>query len=109
MSLSRLVFAPYDPEENEARELFKEYCHKDFQLGSMGASKDRVASYLEATLTGHGVQSICLLDAGRMVGLISLQSLPWMSRYFGLKMYAIRHILARSDSPLVHARLLRFV
>jgi len=41
--------------------------------------------------------------------LIALQPLPWMSEHFGLKMYSIRHLLARSESPMVHARLLRFV
>jgi ribosomal protein S18 acetylase RimI-like enzyme len=110
MSISRLVFAPYDPRrDDEVRELFREYSHKDYQLRAMGVSKERMAGYLAKTLTRPGVQSICLRDNGCLVGLISLQSLPWMSDHFGLKMYAVTHLLARSDGPLVPARLLRFV
>jgi ribosomal protein S18 acetylase RimI-like enzyme len=110
MSMSHLVFAPYDPSKrSDVRELFKEYPHKNFQLRSMGACKDRMASYLETTLTEPGVHTICLMNDGCLVGLISLQSLPWMSRHFGMGMYAVKHILVRSEGPLAHARLLRYV
>jgi ribosomal protein S18 acetylase RimI-like enzyme len=86
-----------------------EYPHKNYQLRTMGVSKDRMAAYLETTLREPGVQTICLRDNGSLAGLVALQFLPWMSEHFGMKMYAIRHLLARSDSPLVHTRLLRFV
>lgn len=110
MSISRLVFAPYDPQRDvEARELFTFYPHKDYQLRSMGVSKERMAEYLETTLTEPHVQTICLRDNGTLKGLIALQRLPWMSRHFGMRMYAIRHLLVRSDSPLEHTRLVRFV
>ncbi len=110
MSLSRLVFAPYDPNrDQEVRQLFKEYPHKDYQLRTMGVFKDRMAAYLERTLRAPGVQSICLRDDGRLVGLVALQSLPWMSEHFSMKMYAVPHLLAKSDGPLVRARLLRYV
>lgn len=110
MAMSRLIFAPYDPHRDfEATELFAEYPHKDFQLRSIGVAKDPMARYLEKTLTETGTQTICLREEGRLVGLIALQELPWMSEHFGIHMYAVRHILARSDGPLVHARLLRFV
>ncbi len=110
MSMSRLTFAPYDPNrDGEVRQLFSEYRHKDHQLKAMGVPKDRMIDYLSGTLNRPGVQSICLRDEGKLVGLISLQSLPWMSEHFGVRMYAVPHLLARSDSSLAHARLLRYV
>lgn len=110
MNMSSLVFAPYDPRlDGEVQGLFKAYPHKEYQLRTIGVSKDQMALYLESTLTNSGAQIICLRDGGRLVGLIALKHLPWMSEHFGLKMYSIRHLLARSDSPLVHARLLRYV
>ncbi|AFM22875.1 GNAT family N-acetyltransferase [Desulfomonile tiedjei] len=108
--MRKLVFAPYDPSrDEEAKELFAFYPHKDFQLLSMGVQKDRMAHYLAGTLADPNTQSICLRDNGRLMGLIALQALPWMSQHFGLRMYAVRHLLSRSDGPLEHARLLRFV
>jgi ribosomal protein S18 acetylase RimI-like enzyme len=110
MSMSRLMFAPYDPNrDEEVRQLFKDYPHKDYQLRSMGVSKDRMSDYLEKTLRAPGVQSICLRDDGRLTGLIALQALPWMSEHFGMKMYAISHLLCRAGGPLGRARLLRYV
>jgi ribosomal protein S18 acetylase RimI-like enzyme len=110
MALARLVFTPYDKGTADgARSLFFEYPHKDYQLGIMGISKDRMADYLETTLRETGVQTICLRDNGSLVGLVALQFLPWMSEHFGMRMYAVRHLLARSDSPLMRTRLLRFV
>ncbi len=110
MRMSRLVFAPYDPTRDvEVRELFEFYPHKDYQLHTMGVSKERMAAYLETTLTEPHMQSICLRDNGRLMGLIALQRLPWMSRHFGVRMYAVRHLLVRSDGPLEHGRLVRFV
>jgi GNAT superfamily N-acetyltransferase len=110
MTLSRLVFAPYDPRrDGEIEMLFREYSHKDFQLQAMGISKASMVDFLKTTLLEAESQNIVLRDDGRLVGLISLQFLPWMSDHFGLRMYAVRHLLARSDSPLVHTRLLRVV
>jgi GNAT superfamily N-acetyltransferase len=110
MSLSRLVFAPYDPRrDDEVEKLFREYSHKDFQLQAMGIAKASMAEFLKTTLLEAQSQNIILRDDGHLVGLISLQFLPWMSDHFGLRMYSIRHLLARSDSPLVHTRLLRVV
>jgi ribosomal protein S18 acetylase RimI-like enzyme len=111
MSMSRLVFAPYDPSRHrEVRRLFSEYRHKDHQLGTMDVSKRRMAEYLQKTLSHANNQTICLRDEGCLVGLISLKSLPWMSEHFGLKMYAVAHLLAQeSEGPLVRARLLRYV
>jgi ribosomal protein S18 acetylase RimI-like enzyme len=110
MALARLVFMPYDTStEDGAQKLFLEYPHKNYQLQTMGISKDRMAAYLETTLREPGVQTICLRGNGSLVGLVALQFLPWMSEHFGMRMYAVRHLLARSGSPLVHIRLLRFV
>lgn len=110
MSMSRLAFAPFDAaRDGEVRRLFKEYPHKDFQLKSMRVSKEDMADYLETTLQSPGMQSICLRDNGKLVGLIALQSLPWMSGHFGLRMYGVPHLLAGSGGPLVRARLLRYV
>jgi ribosomal protein S18 acetylase RimI-like enzyme len=110
MSMSRLILDPYDKRrDHEVQILFKEYTHKDHQLRTLGIPKERMAVYLEKTLDEPGSHNICLRDNGRLVGLISLQFLPWMSEHFGLRMCAVRHLLARSDSPMVHTRLLRFV
>ncbi|MEJ2715617.1 MAG: GNAT family N-acetyltransferase [Deltaproteobacteria bacterium] len=110
MSMSRLVFAPYDPKrDGEVRKLFTEYSHKDHQLRAVGVTKKRMVDYLEKTLAKPNMQSICLRDEGELVGLIALQSLPWMSEHFGLRMYAVPHLLAGSGGPLVRARLLRYV
>lgn len=110
MRMTKLVFAPYDKDKDEeARDLFLKYDHKDHQLKMMGALKTRVADYLCETLTAPGSISICMREGGSLVGLISLQALPWMSDHFGMQMYAVRHLLTRSDGPLEHARLLRFV
>jgi len=110
MKMIKLDFAPYDKvRDEEVRELFLKYPHKDHQLHIMGAEKRRVATYLSETLAGPGCLTICMRAAGCLVGLISLQALPWMSDHFGLRMYAVRHLLTLSDGPLEHVRLLRFV
>lgn len=110
MSMSRLVMAPYDPGKDlEISQLFHEYTYKDYQLKVMGVAKDEMTQYLAGTLVQPNTQSICLRDEGNLVGLLSLRSLPWMSEHFGLRMYAVPHLLARCDGPLVHARMLRYV
>jgi len=75
----------------------------------MGVPKETMVEYLEGTLTQPHVQGICLRDEGKVVGVIALQALPWMSEHFGLHMYAVPHLLSHSESPLVRARLLRYV
>jgi GNAT superfamily N-acetyltransferase len=110
MSMSSLVFAPFDGSRGgEVRRLFMEYPHKDFQLKSMKVSKETMADYLETTLQAASRETICLRANGKLVGLIALQSLPWMSEHFGLKMYAVPHLLAGYGGPLVRTRLLRYV
>jgi ribosomal protein S18 acetylase RimI-like enzyme len=110
MSMSSLVFAPFDGSRGgEVRRLFKEYPHKDFQLKSMKVSKEGMANYLETTLQSAGTQSICLRANGKLVGLVALKPLPWMSKHFGLQMYAVPHLLAGFEGPLVRARLLRYM
>jgi len=110
MSMSKLVLAPFDgSRDREVRRLFHEYPHKDFQLQSMKVSKEAMADYLATTLQAEGTQSICLSANGKLLGLIALKSLTWMSEHFGLKMYAIPHLLAGFEGPLVRVRLLRYV
>jgi|GEM_PF-752232 len=110
MNLTKLAFMQYDRTvADDVRRLFVDYPHKDYQLRVMGVSKDLMADYLHTTLMESGMQTICLRDNGNLVGLIALQFLPWMSEHFGLRMYAVRHLLSGSTNPLVQARLLRFV
>jgi len=110
MSMSYLTFAPYDSRrDGDVGELFRDYSHKDHQLKVMGVSKEQMVKYLEKSLSKPNMQSICLREKGRLVGLITLQSLPWMSEHFGFRMFAVPHLLANSAGPLVHARLLRYV
>lgn len=110
MSMNHLAFAPYDSHrDSDVAQLFNDYSHKDHQLKVMGVSKERMVKYLVKSLSKPSIQSICLREKGHLVGLIALQSLPWMSEHFGLRMFAVPHLLARSSGPLVHARLLRYV
>lgn len=110
MLMNHLTFAPYDSnQDSDVGQLFRDYKHKDYQLKVMGVSKEQMVKYLEKSLSKPNMQSICLREKGRLVGLIALQSLPWMSEHFGLRMFAVPHLLARSSGPLVHARLLRYV
>lgn len=110
MLMNHLTFAPYNSHrDGDVGELFRDYKHKDHQLKVMDVSKERMVKYLEKSLSKPNMQSICLREKGRLVGLIALQSLPWMSEHFGLRMFAVLHLLARSSGPLVHARLLRYV
>lgn len=108
--MRKLVFAPFDScLDKEVRRLFMEYPHKDFQLKSMKITKEGMTDYLENSLCSADIQSICMRANGKLVGLISLKSLPCMSEHFGLKMYAVPHLLAGFEGPLVRARLLRYV
>jgi ribosomal protein S18 acetylase RimI-like enzyme len=110
MSMNHLTFAPYDPHRDlDVNQLFNDYSHKDHQLKVMDVSKERMVKYLGKSLSKPNVQTICLREKGRLVGLITLQSLPWMSEHFGLRMFTVPHLLAKSSGPLVHARLLRYV
>ena len=110
MSMSRLVFAPYDPtRDTEVLQLFKNYNHKNYQLRYMGISKNDMVKYLKDTLGNPNVQTICLRDEECLAGVVSLQPLPWMSKHFGFRMYAVPHLLTYSPVPVVPARLLRYV
>jgi ribosomal protein S18 acetylase RimI-like enzyme len=110
MLKDHLTFAPYDShQDSDVRQLFQDYSHKDHQLKAMGIPKERMVQYLEKSLFKPNMQTICLREKSRLVGLITLQSLPSMSDHFGLRMFAVPHLLANSIGPLVHARLLRYV
>jgi ribosomal protein S18 acetylase RimI-like enzyme len=110
MFMNHLTFAPYDSDQDgDVVELFRNYSHKDHQLKVMGVPKERMVNYLLKSLSQTNRQSICLREKGRLVGLITLQSLPWMSEHFSLRMFAVPHLLTNSTGPLVHARLLRYV
>jgi ribosomal protein S18 acetylase RimI-like enzyme len=110
MLMNHLTFAPYDShQEGDVGELFRDYSHKDHQLRVMGVSKEQMVKYLKKSLSKPKMQTICLIEKGRLVGLITLQSLPWMSEHFGLRMFTVPHLLTNSAGPLVHARLLRYV
>lgn len=110
MFMNHLTFAPYDSQrDHEVGQLFRDYSHKNHQLEIMGVSKERMVKYLEKSLSKPNMRSISLRGNGQLVGLITLQSLPWMSEHFGLRMFAVPHLLARSDGPLIHVRLLRYV
>jgi ribosomal protein S18 acetylase RimI-like enzyme len=108
--MNHLTFAPYDSQrDSDVGQLFHDYSHKDHQLKVMGVSKEQMVKYLIKSISKPNIQSICLREKERLVGLIALQTLPWMSDHFGLRMFAVPHFLARSTGPLIHARLLRYV
>jgi len=110
MLKNHLAFAPYNSRrDSDVRQLFHDYTHKDHQLRVMGVPKERMVQYLEKSLSKSHMQTICLREKSRLLGLITLQSLPWMSDHFGLQMFAVSHLLTNSASPLIHARLLRYV
>jgi ribosomal protein S18 acetylase RimI-like enzyme len=104
------MYAPFNADKDgDIHHLFQDYTFKDYQHKFMGVSKEQMARYLKKTLREPGVQSICMREGNQLVGLISLKSLPWMSNHFGFRMYAVTHLLAKGENPLVHARLLRYV
>ena len=110
MSMRYLTYAPFDPDKDgDIYHLFYDYKFKDYQHQFMGVSKERMTEYLKKTLVEPNVQSICMREGNQLVGLISLKSLPWISEHFGFRMYAVIHLLAKGENPLVHARLLRYV
>jgi len=110
MASGSLTYAPYDPDrDGEIHRLFRDYHFKDHQLLFMGVSKERMVAYLEKTLNQPEVCSICMREGDQLLGLISVKSLPWLSRHFGFRMYAVMHLLARGENPLLQARLLRYV
>jgi ribosomal protein S18 acetylase RimI-like enzyme len=111
MMLTRhLTYAPFNADKDgDIHHLFYDYKFKDYQHKFMGVSRERMVRYLKKTLSEPGAQSICMREGNQLVGLVSLKSLPWMSNHFGFRMYAVTHLLARGENPLVHARLLRYV
>jgi ribosomal protein S18 acetylase RimI-like enzyme len=105
-----LTYAPFDADmDGDIHRLFCDYKFKDYQHKFMGVPKERMVRYLKKTLSEPGTQSICMREGNQLVGLITLKSLPWMSDHFGFRMYAVTHLLAKGENPLVHARLLRYV
>jgi ribosomal protein S18 acetylase RimI-like enzyme len=110
MSMRHLTYAPFNADKDgDIHHLFCDYKFKDYQHKFMGVSKEQMVQYLKKTLSEPGAQSICMREGNQLVGLISLKSLPWMSNHFGFRMYAVTHLLAKGENPLVHARLLRYV
>lgn len=110
MTRNHLIYAPYHPDKDaEILQLFKDYAFKDYQIKFMGASKERMMDYLKKTLHQPEMKTICLSERNRLIGFISIKYLPWLSKHFGFSMYAVAHLLARGEDPLVQARLLRYV
>jgi ribosomal protein S18 acetylase RimI-like enzyme len=110
MTQDHLVYAPYHPEtDGEARRLFHDYTYKDYQLRFMGASKKRMVDFLVKSLRQPDVKTVCLRERDRLIGLVSIKPLPWLSSHFGFRMFAVAHLLARGGDPLVQARLLRYM
>lgn len=105
-----LTYAPYHPEkEPEIQRLFRDYSFKDYQIKFMGASKEQMVDYLKKTLQQPDLQTLCLTERNQLIGFISLKFLPWLSSHFGIRMFAVIHLLARGENPLIQARLLRYV
>lgn len=104
------MYAPFNPDRDiEIRRLFNDYSFKDYQIKFMGASKERMLEYLIKSLYQTDVQTICMRGNDQLIGLISLKPLPWLSNHFGFRMYAVVHLLANGEDPLIQARLLRYV
>jgi ribosomal protein S18 acetylase RimI-like enzyme len=110
MTVERLTYSPFHPDrDGDIHHLFDHYTYKEYQLQFMGVSKERMVEYLKRTLYERDMQTICMREGGELIGLISLKWLPWMSEHFGFRMYAVTHLLAKGENPVVHARLLRYV
>jgi predicted N-acetyltransferase YhbS len=110
MTRNHLIYTPYHPDKDgEILQLFNDYSFKDYQIKFMGASKERMVDYLKKSLRQPDLQTICLIERNKVVGFISLKPLPWLSRHFGFRMYGVTHLLAKEKSPLIQARLLRYV
>ena len=110
MIKERLVYAPFNPDRDlDIHHLFNDYSFKDYQIKFMGASKERMVEYFKKSLYQTGVQTVCMRYKDQLIGLISIKSLPWLSNHFGFRMYAVVHLLAKGEDPLIQARLLRYV
>ncbi len=104
------MYGPFNPERDiEIHHLFNSYSFKDYQINFMGASKERMVNYLKKSLDQPDIQTLCMREKDRLIGLISIKSLPWLSEHFGFRMYAVVHLLAEGEDPLIQARLLRYV
>ncbi len=109
MSLDRLSVGPYDAAQaDEVDHLFFDYGYKDYQLKFLGVAKERMVQYLKGTLDRADVQSLCLRNGRQLVGFMALERLPWMSDHFGVRMYAVSHLLATSGDPIIRERLVRY-
>jgi len=94
LSLSPLTEADLE----EVGCLFRDYHHKDFQLQQLDIPKGKMVDFLKRSLFTDNTNQACLREGGRVVGLIGIGALPWMSRLFGAKMYSLRHFLT-ADRP----------
>ena len=106
-NLSLNPFTENDLEEVGA--LFRDYPHKDFQLQQLDIPKNKMVDFLKRSLYLNNTNQACLRESGRVVGLIGIGALPWMSRLFGAKMYSLRHFLTADRSQGYFQTMIRYV
>jgi ribosomal protein S18 acetylase RimI-like enzyme len=93
----------------ELDQLFMDYPFKDFQLKQLGIPKKNMLAYLKIGLKDDDVQSACLIEDGRLVGLISVRYLPWLSEHFEARMFSLQHLLTSGKEPGYYQNMIRYL
>ncbi len=98
-----------DNDLEEVRGLLFDYPYKDFQLQQLGIPKEKMVSFLECSLFADHTRQACLREGGKLVGLIGIGALPWMSGLFGVKMFTLKHFLTADKSQGYFQTMIRYV
>lgn len=93
----------------EVRGLLFRYPFKDFQLQQLAIPKEKMVSFLERSLFADHTRQVVLREGGKLVGLIGIGALPWMSGLFGVKMFTLKHFLTADKSQGYFQTMIRYV
>jgi hypothetical protein len=106
----KLQVRPFEAQDQPAvAHLFSLYPYKNYQLNQLEIGKQNMVDFLSRSLLNEHVQNLCLWEAERMVGFISVKKLPWLSEYFEARMCTIQHFLGSAENPTHHEFMLKYV
>lgn len=109
-TFSDLTIRPLtDQSLDQVEELFKRYPFKDFQLQQLDIPKAKMVSFLRQGLFANFTKAAGLREGGRLIGLIGVSALPWMSGLFGARMFTIRHFLTDDMGQGYFQTMIRYV
>lgn len=89
--------------------LFIGYPFKAFQLKQLNIPRKKMLAYLKSGLKDDQVQSAYLTEDGRLVGLISVRYLPWLSGHFKANMFSLQHLLTSGKEPGYFQNMIRYL